>query len=83
MLSKTSIEWPLLLNGIEVGYCNTVSVGSHTLQISLSLSLSTLSENQIALSETAEGSVRKGIIRNFEKFTGKHLCQGLFNNVTG
>ena len=23
-------------------------------------------------------SVRKGIRRNFEKFTGKHLCQGLF-----
>ena len=27
-------------------------------------------------------SVRKGILRNFGKFTGKHLCQGLiFNNV--
>ena len=27
-------------------------------------------------------SVRKGILRNFAKFTGKHLCQGLiFNNV--
>ena len=27
-------------------------------------------------------SVRKGVPRNFEKFTGKHLCQSLFfNNV--
>ena len=23
-------------------------------------------------------SVRKGVLRNFEKFTGKHLCQSLF-----
>ena len=27
---------------------------------------------------------RKGVLRNFTKFTGKHLCQGLvFNKVTG
>ena len=30
------------------------------------------------------GSVRKGVLRNFRKFTGKHLCQSLFfNNVAG
>ena len=29
-------------------------------------------------------SVRKGILRNFTKFTGKHLCQSLFfNKVAG
>ena len=29
-------------------------------------------------------SVRKGVLRNFAKFTGKHLCQSLFfNNVAG
>ena len=29
-------------------------------------------------------SVRKGALRNFAKFTGKHLCQGLFlNKVAG
>ena len=29
-------------------------------------------------------SVRKGFLRNFTKFTGKHLCQSLFfNKVTG
>ena len=29
-------------------------------------------------------SVRKGVLRNFAKFTGKHLCQSLFlNKVTG
>ena len=29
-------------------------------------------------------SVRKGVLRNFAKFTGKHLCQNLFfNKVTG
>ena len=25
-------------------------------------------------------SVRKGVLRNFTKFTGKHLCQSLFLN---
>ena len=59
MLSEASMEWPLLLDGINVGYCNTVSVGSLTLQISLSLSLflSHLSENQIPFSEAANGGV--------------------------
>ena len=29
-------------------------------------------------------SVRKGVLRNFRKFTGKHLCQSLFlNTVVG
>ena len=29
-------------------------------------------------------SVRKGVLRNFAKFTGKHLCQVLFSHkVTG
>ena len=29
-------------------------------------------------------SVRKSVLRNFAKFTGKHLCQGLFfNKVAG
>ena len=25
-------------------------------------------------------SIRKGVLRNFAKFTGKHLCQSLFFN---
>ena len=29
-------------------------------------------------------SVRKGVVRNFPKFTGKHMCQSLFfNKVAG
>ena len=29
-------------------------------------------------------SVKKGVLRNFEKFTGKHLCQShFFNKVVG
>ena len=29
-------------------------------------------------------SMKKGVLRNFTKFTGKHLCQSLFfNNVAG
>ena len=26
---------------------------------------------------------KKGVLRNFPKFTGKHLCQSLFNKVAG
>ena len=33
---------------------------------------------------TQRGSVKKGVYRNFAKFTGKHLCQGLtFKKVAG
>ena len=29
-------------------------------------------------------SVKKGVLKNFAKFTGKHLCQSLFfNKVAG
>ena len=28
-------------------------------------------------------SVKKGAFKNFAKFTGKHLCQSLFNKVAG
>ena len=45
---------------------------------------------QTAGSETPGRSCRpevfceKGVLRNFSKFTGKHLCQGLFfNKVAG
>ena len=31
-------------------------------------------------SSRAEVFCKKGVLRNFEKFTGKHLCQGLFFN---
>ena len=27
-------------------------------------------------------SIKKGVLRNFTKFTGKHLCQSLFFNKT-
>ena len=35
-------------------------------------------------SSSPEVSCKKGVLRNFTKFTGKHLCQSLFfNEVTG
>ena len=37
-----------------------------------------------ALSSHRRCSVKKGALRNFRKFTGKHLCQSLFfNKVAG
>ena len=44
----------------------------------------TPSETLTLSSEAATGSVRKGVLTNFAKFTGKHLCQSLFfNKVAG
>ena len=38
----------------------------------------------IRSSSHQRGSVRKGVLRNFAKFTGKHQCQSLFfNKVAG
>ena len=39
---------------------------------------------QIVRSSNQRSSVKKGVIRNIAKFTGKHLCQSLFfNKVAG
>ena len=41
-------------------------------------------ENEQCGSSHPEVFCRKGVLRNFAKFTGKHLCQSLFfNKVTG
>ena len=49
--------------------------------------LTSLSIGQIRVkirSSRPEVFCKKGILRNFVKFTGKHLCQGFFfNKVTG
>ena len=36
--------------------------------------------NQIAYGSRPEVFCKKGALRNFTKFTGKHLCQSLFFN---
>ena len=42
------------------------------------------SQVRIDRSSHRSGSVRKSVLRNFAKFTGKHLCQSLFfNKVAG
>ena len=46
--------------------------------------LYTVSWRYISRSSHQRCSVRKGALRKFVKFTGKHLCQGLlFNKVAG
>ena len=41
-------------------------------------------EDEDIRSSRPEVFCKKGILRNFSKFTGKHLCQSLlFNNVAG
>ena len=43
-----------------------------------------LSNCQSARSSRPEVFCKKGVLRNFAKFTGKHLCQSLFlNKVAG
>ena len=56
---------------------------------SFRMNLTTFELNTFLLSYHTEAvsqrcSVRKGVLRNFAKFTGKHLCQSLFfNKVAG
>ena len=38
------------------------------------------SNSTFSRSSRLEVSCRKGVLRNFTKFTGKHLCQNLFFN---
>ena len=39
---------------------------------------------KLVCSQKTEAATGKGVLRNFEKFTEKHLCQSLFfNKVVG
>ena len=40
-------------------------------------------QKQAAAVTSCNGVVKKGILRNFEKFTGKHLCQSFFVKNVG
>ena len=52
-------------------------VGSHLVQMpKSSLTFCCL----LLISDAGRCSVRKGVLRNFTKFIGKHLCQSLFFN---
>ena len=52
--------------------------------LSLSITLNTLCLHNIPKAVVPKCSVRKGILRNLTKFTGKHLCQSIFlNKVAG
>ena len=68
---NTSIE--LLLNESS-RYKRNFSLSAFSLSIS----------GQYFRSSRTEVSCKKDVLRNFAKFTGKHLCQGLFfNKVAG
>ena len=45
-----------------------------------SLSSSIICPDVIDRSSHRRCSVRKGVLRNYAEFTGKHLCQTLFSN---
>ena len=48
------------------------------------INLIRLPENGLLKSSRSEVFCKKGVLRNFTKFLGKHLCQSLFfNKVTG
>ena len=62
----------------EIGFNTSQSVNDF---YSLALETGTKTNNLIINSQTSHRrcSVRKGVLRKFAKFTGKHLCQSLFN----
>ena len=65
--------------------CKDIIERSSIVLISLMLYLAAISKCEIKCiqrssqrSSHRKSSERKGVLRNFAKFTGKHLCQGLF-----
>ena len=68
VMSQTEVSVEWLFNEIKT-YFKFVSLKSKV---------------RIGRSSHRRCSVRKGVLRNFGKFTGKHLCQSLsFNKVAG
>ena len=62
---------------------NKNNISKYLLCLSKSLDTNTLA-NIITRSSRTEVFCKKGVLRNFAKFTGKHLCQSLFfNKVAG
>ena len=52
--------------------------------LTLQINVAILLPQAISRSSHRWCSVKNGVLRNFAKFTGKHLCQGLFfNKVAG
>ena len=44
----------------------------------------TFKQNQLTIEAVVQRcSCKKGVLRNFAKFTGKHLCQGLYFDKVG
>ena len=69
---KSAFQTPFLAYSYQTKFCYQL----HILKL-IRFLLTTRSSHQRC-------SVMKGILRNFAKFTGKHLCQGLFfNQVVG
>ena len=46
-------------------------------------SISVMSKGTLFRSSHRKCSIKKGVLRNFAKFIGKHLCQSLFFNKVG
>ena len=77
-----SISLSIFNPHMNKAFKNTVRYQCHV--INQNFYLHTLDSAQISKSSHQSCSVRKGFLRNFKKFTGKHLCQGLFfNKVAG
>ena len=69
---------------LDICWWNCSSAFVHVSFWTLKRSLATLSCRQITRSNHQSCSVKKGVLRNFTKFIGKHLWSSIFfNKVTG
>ena len=53
----------------------------YTMRCFMPISITTRKHYYWIISNLRRSSVRKGVLRNLAKFTGKHLCQSLFFNI--
>ena len=84
---KFSFKWfgPFKVHSISnMNFCSLKNKDGTLIKTKYNVSLLKPKTPSLYRSNHRRCSLRKGILRNFAKFTGKHLCQGLFfNKVAG
>ena len=65
-----------MLKNIEIFSITISKLIENDCELSLSQTASSLQKSTDVVARRC--SVRKGVVRNFAKFTGKHMCQSLF-----
>ena len=70
-----------LMNSSKKWMKTQLNWSQYTMRCFMPISITTRKHYYWIISNLRRSSVRKGVLRNLAKFTGKHLCQSLFFNI--